>query len=55
MKTYEVELKRTSYITLTVEASSKDDAEAQAWQRVEQDNVNINDAQWDVSSIEEVE
>jgi hypothetical protein len=55
MKTYEVELRRTSYITLTVEAKDEDDAETQAWARVEADNVNINDAQWDVASIEEME
>lgn len=55
MKTYEVELQRTSYITLTVEANSKEEAEALAWKRIEQDVVNINDSQWDVESIEEKE
>jgi hypothetical protein len=54
MKTYEVELCRTSYITVTVEANDEDDAEAQAWERVEADNVNINDAVWDLNSIEEI-
>jgi hypothetical protein len=54
MRTFEIELRRTSYITLTVEAKDEDDAEAQAWARVEADNVNINDAQWDVESIEEL-
>ena len=54
MKTFEVELRRTSYITLTVEANDRDEAEAKAWQRVEADNVNINDAQWDVESIEDL-
>ena len=54
MKTFEVELRRTSYITLTVEANDRDEAEAKAWQRVEADNVNINDAQWDVESIEDM-
>ena len=55
MKTYEVELRRTSYITLTVEAENEDDAEDQAWARVEADNVNINDTQWDIESVEEME
>ena len=32
MKTYEVELERTSYITVTVEAENEDHAEALAWQ-----------------------
>jgi hypothetical protein len=55
MKTYEVELQRTSYVTLTVEAVSKDEAEALAWAQIERDVVNINDAQWNLSSIEELD
>jgi hypothetical protein len=31
MKTYEVEIKRTGYITYTVEAEDEDAAEAAAW------------------------
>jgi len=53
MKTYQIELKRTSYITVTVEAENKDDAVALAWQELERDNVNIEDASWDIESIEE--
>ena len=55
MKTYEVELCRTSYVTVTVEADNEDDAETKAWAQIEADNVNINDSQWDVESIEETE
>jgi hypothetical protein len=54
MKTYEVELKRTSYIIITVEAENETDAEELAWKRVEADNVDIYDAQWDVESIEHI-
>lgn len=54
MKTYEVELRRTSYITMTVEADTEDEAEEVAWKRIEADVVNINDSQWDVESVEEV-
>jgi hypothetical protein len=54
MRTFEVELRRTSYITLTVEAENEDDAEAKAWAEVEHDRADINDANWDVESIEEV-
>lgn len=54
MKTYEVELQRTSYITITVEAENEDDAEKKAWERIEADVVNINDSHWDVESIEEI-
>ncbi len=53
MKTYEVELRRTSYITITVEADSKDEAEEKAWQEIEHDRADINDANWEVESIEE--
>jgi hypothetical protein len=54
MKTYEVELQRISYITITVEADDEDAAEALAWQRIEQDCVDIDDSQWNLESIEEV-
>jgi hypothetical protein len=54
MKTFEVELRRTSYITITVEAENEDDAETKAWARIEADNVNINDSQWGVESVEEI-
>lgn len=54
MKKFEVEMQRTSYITITVEAENEDDAETKAWAVVEADNANINDAHWDVESIEEV-
>lgn len=54
MKTYEVELRRTSYIIVTVEAENEDDAEAKAWAEVEDGRADINDAVWDVESIEEI-
>ena len=54
MKTYEVELCRISYVTITVEADNEDDAETKAWAQIEADNVNINDSHWDVESIEEI-
>jgi hypothetical protein len=52
MRTFEVELRRTSYITLTVEAENEDDAEEKAW--LELDEHAHADANWDVESIEEV-
>jgi hypothetical protein len=55
MKTYEVELRRTSYITLAVEADSAEEAEEKAWQEIEHNRADINDANWEVESIEEVE
>jgi hypothetical protein len=55
MKTYGVELKRTSYIFVTVEAENEDDAEKLAWKHIEADGgININDSSWEVESIEEI-
>jgi len=55
MKTYNVELKRLSYITLTVEADSIESAEDLAWREIEHNTPNSDDANWDLSSIEEVQ
>jgi len=52
MKTFEVEYRRTSYIMLTIEAETPEEADEKAWAQVEED-YNTNDALWDVESIEE--
>jgi len=44
MKTYEVELRRTSFITVWVKAEDKDKAEVAAWA----------DASWEISAITEL-
>ena len=54
MKTYEVEFQRTSYITVTAEANNEDEAEGVAWEQLEADTVNINDADWKVEQVKEV-
>jgi hypothetical protein len=54
MKTYEVELQRTSYVIVIVEAENEDEAERVAWKRIEADGVNISDSNWSVESVEEV-
>jgi hypothetical protein len=51
MKTYQIELKRTSYINLTIEAENADEAEALAWKQVDQDYYR-DDGAWDIESIE---
>ena len=53
MKTYNVELKRTSYITVTVEAESHEAAEEIAWLELDKHEHQDNDANWDLESIEE--
>ena len=53
MKTYEVEIKRESFVTVTVEANNVDEAEVLAWQRVNDDS-NVGYANWTLESIEEM-
>ena len=52
-KTYEVELRRTSFITVTVEAEDEYAAEELAWQEA-MVAASKHDASWDIESIEEV-
>jgi hypothetical protein len=56
MPIYEIEFKRTSYVTLTVEASSKDEAETAAWEELAAgESYGISgDADWQVKSIEKL-
>jgi hypothetical protein len=53
MKTYEVELCRTSYIIVTVEADNEDEAETKAWVEIKSHDGNM-DSSWDVESIKEM-
>lgn len=52
MKSYQIEFTRTSYITICVDAESKEDAEILAWEKVEH-GTDVNDSHWDISFIEE--
>lgn len=53
MKTYEIEIKRTSYITLQIEAASTDEAEEVALDQIENDH---NDgAAYEIESTREQE
>lgn len=51
MKTYQIELKRTSYINLTIEAENEDEAEALAWKDIDQ-NYYRDDGSWEIEHIE---
>jgi hypothetical protein len=51
MKIYQIELKRTSYVNLTIEAENEDEAEGLAWKQVDQDYYR-DDGAWDIESIE---
>ena len=55
MKSYEVELRRTSFITVWVDAATEEEAEALAFEQIRRDYYDTKYASWDVESIEEVE
>jgi hypothetical protein len=54
MKTYQIELKRVSYVTLTVEAKDQNAAEDAAWLELQTGDYDCNDADWDLNHIEEL-
>ena len=56
MKTYEIELRRTSYVVISVEAENEATAEELAWKELDK-NGHMYDpayANWEVESIEEM-
>ena len=55
MKSYQVELKRVSYVNMYVEAQSQDEAEQLAWDELNSDKSwGEGNASWELESIEEV-
>jgi hypothetical protein len=53
MKTYQIELKRTSYVNITVEAESVEEAEQLAWDELRSDgSYGLTYADWEIESIE---
>ena len=55
MKTYSVELKRVSYITVTVEAENLEAAEDAAWLELQTGDYDDWDADWSLSDITPLE
>ena len=53
MKTYEIELRRTSFVTLTIEAEDQDTAEALAWEQIQRDYYR-DDGDWEIGFVDEV-
>ncbi len=51
MKTYQIEMKRTSYINLTIEAENEEAAEALAWKQIDADYYR-DDGAWEIETIE---
>lgn len=52
MKKYEVEFKRTSYITVIVDADGKDAAETVAWTELATLENDTGEADWQLEGIE---
>jgi hypothetical protein len=53
MKTYQIELKRTSYVNITVEADNVEEAEQLAWDELQSDgSYGLTYADWEIESIE---
>ena len=52
MRVYEVELKRTSYLIVTVEAESQDEAQTKAF--AEATREYRSDASWEVESVSDI-
>lgn len=52
MPFFEVELKRESYVVLTIEANNPDEAEAKAWGELERTNPR-EEGFWSIESIED--
>ena len=54
MKTYQIELQSISYTRVCVEATSQDEAEAFAMEKIQRGEYTCNDGAWDIDSIEEL-
>jgi ribosomal protein L20A (L18A) len=52
-KSYEVEVRRTSFITIWVEAENEEQAETLAFEKIATEQYHDR-ASWDIESIEEV-
>lgn len=53
MKQFAVELKRTSYVTIYVDAETKDQAEDAAWLELQTSDYDDGDADWECADIYE--
>lgn len=54
MKTYQIELKRVSYVTLTVEAKNQGAAEDAAWLELQTGDYDDSSADWELNDVEEI-
>lgn len=55
MKTYSIELRRTSFVTLTIEAETKEQAEDLAWEEMQNNlSAESNCADWEIGFIDQL-
>lgn len=55
MKTFEIEFKRISYVTMLVDACTKEQAETWAWEDADyRTNFIADGADWSIESVTEV-
>ena len=54
MKHYEVEIKRTSFVTMRIDAENPEAAESLAYEELNDEHYLGNHASYDIESIEEV-
>ncbi len=54
MKTYSIELRRTSFVNLTIEAETKEQAEDLAWKEIESYEYHSANADWEIGFIDEL-
>jgi predicted transport protein len=52
MKNYQVELKRTSYVYINIDADSPEEAEKLAWDVAADGSWGEGDANWELETIE---
>jgi hypothetical protein len=52
MKTYQIELKRVSYVNLTIEADNPEAAEDAAWLELQTADYDDTNADWTLETIE---
>jgi len=52
MKTYQIELKRTSYVNLTIEAENEDEAKDLAWDDLLNGEGDVDNGEWAIEATE---
>lgn len=54
MKTYQIELKRVSYVYIDIEAENQSAAEDAAWLELQTGDYDDSSAEWELNDVEEI-